>query len=142
MSDPDDPQYPSANEGGAYTAPQDSQYPAPYGQTQQSYEQPYQQAYQQPYQQQYQQPGRPVQYGQPAWRPTDGFSVAALVTSLLGFNVVAIVLGIIGLNRTRNGAMSGRGMAIAGIVIGSLWFVAIVILMIFYFALVAASYTW
>ena len=177
MSDPNYPQYPSANQGDAYGAPsneQDSaqhgQYqqapyqagqsqPSPhtqgqsrpgtypqdggqYGPGQQAYEQPYRQPYQQAYHQPGQQPGQPVQYGQPAWRPTDGFSIAALVTSLLGFNVVAIVLGIIGLNRTKNGAMSGRGMAIAGIVIGSLWFVAIIILMIFYFSLVAASYTW
>ena len=177
MSDPNYPQYPSANQGDAYGAPsneQDSarhgQYqqapyqagqsqPSPhtqgqsrpgtypqdggqYGPGQQAYEQPYRQPYQQAYHQPGQQPGQPVQYGQPAWRPTDGFSIAALVTSLLGFNVIAIVLGIIGLNRTKNGAMSGRGMAIAGIVIGSLWFVAVIILMIFYFSLVAASYTW
>lgn len=151
MSDPQYPQYPqypSANEGDAYAAPQNSQYSTPYGESQQSgtpYGQP-QQGYPQPHQQAYQQPGQEspqqVQYGQPVWRPTDGFSIASLVTSLLGFNVIAIVLGIVGLNRTKNGAMAGRGMAIAGIVIGSLWFVAILILMISYFALTGASYTW
>lgn len=152
MTDPNYPQYPSANDGDAYAAPQGSRYSAPNGQYQQGQYQQRAAQYgqgQAPYQPYptYGQPGQQTayqqgQYDQPQWRPTDGFSIAALVTSLLGFNVVAIVLGIIGLNRTKNGAMSGRGMAIAGIVIGSLWFVAIIVLMIFYFSLVAASYTW
>lgn len=152
MSDPNYPKYPTGDEGDVYSAPQNSQDSAPRGQTQSGqtqqayqgveYEHGYQQSGQHGYQQPVQQSSQQAQYGQPVWRPTDGFSVAALVTSLLGFNVIAIVLGIVGLNRTKNGAMAGRGMAIAGIVIGSLWFVAILILMIFYFSLVGASYTW
>lgn len=168
MSNPKYPQYPSANEGDGYAAPQDSQGPTQYdeyqqggggyGQSQQAYQQgdaqrgqsPYgqpqydqsQQPYQQAYPQPYQQGGQPDQFGQPAFRPTDGFSIASLVTSLLGFNVIAVVLGIVGLNRTKNGAMGGRGMAIAGIVIGSLSLIAFVILMIMYFSLVGASYNW
>ncbi len=75
----------------------------------------------------------------PVAAPTDGFSVAALVLGLLGFNVVAIIFGIIGLNRTSTGRYTGRGMAIAGIVLGSLSLVVIVVLLIFMFAVMGAA---
>ncbi|PPK94112.1 putative regulator of septum formation [Kineococcus xinjiangensis] len=47
-------------------------------------------------------------------------SVAALVTGLLGTGLVAVVLGIVGLGRTRRNGTAGRGMAIAGIVLGAI----------------------
>lgn len=64
--------------------------------------------------------------------PTDGYSVAALVLGLLGFNVLAVIFGIVGLSRTADGRRSGRGMAIAGIVLGSLWFVGLVLLIVLF----------
>ena len=122
----------------------------PYSQPEQPYapqepQQPYQQA---PYQQNgyqqnaYQQaPYQEAQayYYTPVSPPTDGFSVAALVLGILGFNVFAIVFGIIGLNRTSSGQYSGRGMAIAGIVLGSLTLIALIFVFIFFFALIGAA---
>lgn len=55
-------------------------------------------------------------YGRPA--PLDGISLASFITSLVGLNIVGIVLGAVGLSRTKNGVRSGRGFAIAGLVIG------------------------
>lgn len=57
-------------------------------------------------------------WGPPRVRPTDGVSIAALVTGLLGLGPVAIGFGIGGLVRTAGAVRSGRGMAIAGLVIG------------------------
>lgn len=58
----------------------------------------------------------------PGWVPprpaTDGVSIAALVTGVFGLGPVAVVLGLIGVRRTRGGARSGRGLAVAGIVLG------------------------
>ncbi|MCG7284382.1 DUF4190 domain-containing protein [Cellulomonas sp. ACRRI] len=51
---------------------------------------------------------------------TDGVSIAALVTGILGTGVVALVLGIIGLRRTKKNGTQGRGFAIAGVVLGGL----------------------
>jgi len=52
---------------------------------------------------------------------TDGISIAALVTSLLCcLAPVGVVLGFVGLSRTKGGQRKGRGLAIAGIVIGLL----------------------
>jgi hypothetical protein len=75
-------------------------------------------------------PGQPTP---PGWSPhqmmptpirTSGAAIAALVLSLLwicGFgSLAAIILGIVGLRATKAGAMKGRGMAIAGLVIGVL----------------------
>jgi hypothetical protein len=74
---------------------------------------------------------QPPPYGHPAPYPyphppsggTDGFSVAALVTGILGMAVVPVVLGIIGLVRVGRTGESGKGMAIAGIVLGAIWIV-------------------
>ena len=61
---------------------------------------------------------------------TDGVSIAALVAGVLGTGVVALVLGIVGLRRTRGGVRAGRGMALAGVILGALgtivWTVAII----------------
>jgi hypothetical protein len=55
-------------------------------------------------------------------------SIAALVTGVLGLAVVPLVLGILGLGRTRRNGTAGRGMAIAGIVLGSLQIVLYLVL--------------
>ncbi|WP_350257825.1 DUF4190 domain-containing protein [Scrofimicrobium sp. R131] len=75
----------------------------------------------------------------PVTPPTDGFSVAALVLGILGFNIIAIIFGIIGLNRTADGRYSGRGFAIAGIVLGAVYLVAIILAFIFFFSIMGAA---
>jgi Domain of unknown function (DUF4190)/Septum formation len=76
------------------------------------------------------QPGQP----QPGWPtgptvaavPTgrNGLAVAALCCGIAGFiplvGVIAIVLGVVALHQLRAGFQRGRGMAIAGIVLGAL----------------------
>lgn len=70
------------------------------------------------------------------WGPTpgnlpiknDGISIAALVTGVLGMGVVPLVLGIVGITRTKNGERKGRGMAIAGLVLGALQVVVFAVL--------------
>lgn len=69
------------------------------------------------------QPGYPP-FGQPVYRPVptpgrDGFAIAALVLGLVGGALLAIVFGIVALTRIRSSGRKGRGMAITGIVLGS-----------------------
>ncbi|MFD6179012.1 MULTISPECIES: DUF4190 domain-containing protein [unclassified Isoptericola] len=59
-------------------------------------------------------------YGYAPPRKTDGVSIAALVTGILGLALVPLGLGIAGVVRTKDPARSGRGLAIAGIVLGAL----------------------
>ena len=51
-----------------------------------------------------------------------GLSIAALVTGILGMSIIPIILGAIDLNKIKNNTASpsGKGMDIAGIVLGSL----------------------
>ncbi|HEX4790192.1 MAG TPA: DUF4190 domain-containing protein [Actinospica sp.] len=70
-------------------------------------------------------PGAP--YYQPVYaRKTNGLAVAALVCGICGFlylvpAILGIVFGSIAVRQTRREGSDGRGMAIAGIVTGSLW---------------------
>jgi hypothetical protein len=57
-------------------------------------------------------------YGTQRTPGTDGFAIAALVTGLLTMGIVPIVLGIIALSRIKRSGQDGRGLAIAGIVLG------------------------
>lgn len=52
-------------------------------------------------------------------QPTNGLAVAALVTGIFGMGIIPIVLGILGLKKP-----GGRGMSIAGIVLGVISLIA------------------
>ncbi|PFG41800.1 uncharacterized protein DUF4190 [Isoptericola jiangsuensis] len=62
--------------------------------------------------------GPPPGYGAPV--PTDGVSIGALVTGLLGLALIPVSLGIAGIVRTKDKKRRGRGLAIAGLVLGVL----------------------
>ena len=139
-----------------YGAPPPDPYSQPYGQPpagQQYGQQPYgQQPYgqqpagqpygQQPYgqygQQQY--PQQP-QYGYPVAPPTDGMALGAMITGIAALvmscaygvgllaSPVALVLGKISMNRIdrSEGRLGGRGMAVAGFVLGIIGTVLLVL---------------
>ncbi|WP_162243377.1 DUF4190 domain-containing protein [Cellulomonas sp. Leaf334] len=71
-------------------------------------------------------PGAPFGYGGVVEPPTDGLAIASLVTSVAGLLVLAGIpgpvglgLGIGALRRIRRRGTKGRGMAIAGVVVGA-----------------------
>jgi hypothetical protein len=81
-------------------------------------------------------PYLPVGYYQPPYvvvqaPPASGSATASLVLGILGVLggwclfglpcVLAVVLGHVGLHETRHGTKSGRGMAVAGLVLGYLF---------------------
>lgn len=123
-------------------APQPYQMPQQYGQYQapQQYQQ-YGQPYAYPVQQY-----APVAYAPYAAPQPRGFSITAMILGLAGIlfwftflvPVGAIVFGIVGLKKEP----TGRGMAIAGIVLGGLCFVATLLVIVFWVvATVAAAGT-
>lgn len=62
-------------------------------------------------------------YGMPMRPAASGASIASLVLGIVGCvpiitGALAIVFGIIGIRQSRNPAVGGRGMAIAGLVLG------------------------
>ncbi len=54
-----------------------------------------------------------------AWpaRSTNGFAIAAFVLSILGWVFLSIPFGLVALHQIKNRNESGRGLAIAGLVI-------------------------
>lgn len=65
---------------------------------------------------------------------TDGFAIASLVLSLLGFigicAILGVIFGLVALNRIGKTQRGGRGMAIAGTVIGGGWLVLTILVVI------------
>ena len=67
---------------------------------------------------------------------TNGMAIAAMVCGICGFlclipGLVGIVLGIVSLPQIKRSGQGGRGMAIAGIVMGTLWIVALILVIVF-----------
>jgi hypothetical protein len=82
----------------------------------------------------------PGSYQPAAAIKTSGMAIASLVLGICGISLLAIIFGIVALNQIKNsnGFLTGKGMAIAGIILGS---VAIVITIIVIVALVVATPT-
>lgn len=61
---------------------------------------------------------------------TSGLAVASLVTALLALGVVPVILGHLALSQIKKaaGAVTGRGLALAGLVMGYLQIAALVVL--------------
>jgi hypothetical protein len=91
----------------------------------------------------YAQPMGAMGYGQPVPPPgyamgwyapqrSNGLAVASLITGILGISVIAVILGhvaIYQINRS-GGQETGKGMAIAGCILGWLWILALVVLVV------------
>ena len=58
-----------------------------------------------------------------------GLAIAALVTGILGFSIIPLILGAVELGRIKKGLSSpaGKGMSIAGLVLGILETIGIII---------------
>lgn len=126
----------------AYGAPA-----APYGQ--QAYGQPaYSQQYAAPQYTSYPQPGTyapGAQWAQP--QKTNGMAIAALVLGLAGIvtagaaGILGLIFGIIGVRQTSRTGDAGKGMAIAGIVLGSLGILFFALVVIGFIAAIASGDT-
>lgn len=70
---------------------------------------------------------------------TDGFAIAALVLGLIPCagitSFLAVIFGFVSLSRIKksNGQLGGKGLAIAGAILGAVWLV----LLVFYFVFLA-----
>lgn len=88
----------------------------------------------------------------PAWAPpqpreTDGLAIASLVVSCSSFVVgltapVGLGLGVAALRRIRRTGAQGRGLAIAGVVVGGIMTAAAVAMVAFFVLFVATAGTW
>ncbi len=67
--------------------------------------------------------------------PTSGMAIASLVCSLLGIGLVGVILGHLALSEIKksNGYTQGRGLAIAGLIIGYVQIAAGIAIALFFF---------
>jgi Domain of unknown function (DUF4190) len=76
-------------------------------------------------------PAQP-QYVYPPARPTSGMAITAFVLSLLGGAILAVIFGHIALNDINKTGKDGKGLAIAGLVIGyiqcAIWTLIIILM--------------
>jgi hypothetical protein len=88
---------------------------------------------QQPYPMGYAQPQYAPGPGYAPTGPTSGMAIASLVCSLVGIGLVGVILGHLALGEIKrsNGYTQGRGLAIAGLIIGYLQIAAGVIIALF-----------
>jgi len=64
---------------------------------------------------------RPPDYAyqhRPYVPPTSGLAVTSLVLSLLGFSIFGLIFGAVALPDINTGLKSGKGIAMAGLIIG------------------------
>ena len=58
----------------------------------------------------------PPAYGPP--RRTSGFAIASMVLGILGTGIIAVIVGHVAMNDIKKTGKDGKGMAIAGLVLG------------------------
>lgn len=92
------------------------------------------------------------QYPTPGMYPnlppaTNGMAIGSLVASLLGFacvlpGIAGLVLGIIALNQLKTSGERGRGMALAGTIIGGIFTALVLAYLILIFVLNLTDANW
>ena len=105
-------------------------------------QQPYPPSPAYPPQQPYGAPSAPAYpYAPPAPMPvsTNGFSIASLICSVLGISLLGVIFGHVALSQIKNsnGMQGGRGLAIAGLIIGYIE-LALAILFVVFIVLIGA----
>lgn len=76
--------------------------------------------------------GYPVGYGMVPKQGTNGMAIASLVLGICGLfcvtPLVGLPLGLAALSKIKQTGQSGRGLAIAGIVLSSVWIALFVVI--------------
>jgi uncharacterized protein YacL len=77
-------------------------------------------------------------YGAPSTQRTNVLAIVSLVSSFF-ISIVGIITGHIALSQIKKTGEQGRGLAIAGLIIGYIGLVVGIILAIFWFAVIGAA---
>ncbi|QBE48052.1 DUF4190 domain-containing protein [Leucobacter triazinivorans] len=131
--DPGQATQPPAPQAPQYSAPQQPQYPA-----QQQYPAPQQQQYAQ---QQYAQPQQPYVAAQPAYAPAPPTNTLAIIALVGAFfiSLVGVICGHIALKQIARSGEGGRGLALAGLIIGYVGIAVWVIIIVFYVFIIGVA---
>ena len=67
----------------------------------------------------------------PAQKPgTNGFAIASLIFGIIGGILLGFIFGFIALSQTKRTGQNGRGLALAGVILSSMWTIGIVLAII------------
>ena len=69
---------------------------------------------------------------------TNGLAVAAMILGILSFTVIPIILGHVALSQIARSGERGRGMAIAGVVLGWVWIALVLVIYLVFFVWVGS----
>lgn len=72
---------------------------------------------------------------------TNVLAIVSLVTSIIGFSLVGVICGHIGLNQINRTGENGRGLAIAGLIIGYVGIALSIIAIVVFIPLMMAATT-
>jgi hypothetical protein len=61
---------------------------------------------------------------------TNGFAIASLIFGIIGGVLLGFIFGFIALSQTKRTGQNGRGLALAGVILSSLWTILIVVAII------------
>ena len=86
---------------------------------------------QQPYSQQ-----QPAGYAYAPAQPTNTLAIVSLVLSIIGVSLVGVILGHIALGQIKTTGAPGRGIALAGVIVGYAY-IALTIILIAIYAIIA-----
>jgi len=86
---------------------------------------------QQPYSQQ-----QPAGYAYAPTQPTNTLAIVSLVLSILGVSLVGVILGHVALGQIKTTGAPGRGIALAGVIVGYAY-IALTIILIAIYAIIA-----
>jgi len=67
---------------------------------------------------------------QPQKPGTNGFAIASLIFGIIGGILLGFIFGFIALSQTKRTGQNGRGLALAGVILSSMWTVGIVLAII------------
>lgn len=68
---------------------------------------------------------------------TNGFAIASLIMGFLpGLSLLAIIFGFVALSQIKEKGENGKGLAIAGIILGFVWIIIAIIWILFAFVFV------
>ena len=87
----------------------------------------------------YAQPGAPSAYAVPPAQPTNVLAIVSLVASIIGFALVGVITGHIALGQIKKTGEQGRGLALAGAIIGYVAVAAGIIFAIIWIVIFAAA---
>ena len=75
-------------------------------------------------------------------RPTNVLAIISLIASCIGFTVPGIIMGHIALHQIKTSGEQGRGLALAGVIVGYCRFAITAVFVVVYVIAIVGLFVW